>query len=158
GPKSCTLVIATDDPDTPSVSLTVTANTPTPMIDVPPSQGFPATVIQSVGSCTTGEPFPVSNTGTCPLTITDFAITANPGELSFSGMPSFPIILLPGPIAGDGNLNDVFAPSGLDRDVTGQVTVTYVSDPITNATASITRDLCGEGVRTGARVLVTAGG
>src|SRR5206468_3557169 len=37
-------------------------------------------------------------------------------------------------------------------------TVTFVSDPTTGATSSQTRELCGEGVRTGARVLVTQGG
>jgi hypothetical protein len=36
--------------------------------------------------------------------------------------------------------------------------VTYVSDPITGSTTSVSRALCGEGVRTGARVLVRAGG
>jgi hypothetical protein len=41
---------------------------------------------------------------------------------------------------------------------TATVTVTYVSDPTTGATSSETRPLCGEGVRTGARVLVTQGG
>jgi hypothetical protein len=36
--------------------------------------------------------------------------------------------------------------------------VTWVSDPITDTLAQVTRDLCGEGVRTGARVLVTSNG
>jgi hypothetical protein len=158
GPKSCTLVINTDDPITPQISLPVTGNTPAPVIDVPPDQGFPATVIQSVGSCTTGEPFPVSNTGKCPLTITNVAITDDPAEYSLSGLPSFPILLEQGHIAGDGALANVFAPQSLDRDLTGAVTVTYLSDPILHTTSSVTRALCGEGVRTGARVLVTAGG
>ncbi len=158
GPKSCTLQIDTDDPDMPVITRTVTASTPVPMIDVPPDVGFPPTVIQSVGACTTGLPFPVSNTGTCNLRITDFAISDNPGEFSLSGLPSFPIILEPGHIAGDGALDTVFAPDTVARERAGEVTVTYVSDPITNATTSITRALCGEGSRTGARVLVMAGG
>ena len=158
GLKTCTLVITSDDPDTPTVSLTVTGNTPVPMIDVPPDQAFPATVIQSVASCTSGQPFPVSNTGTCPLKITNIAVTNNPAEYSLSGLPSFPILLEQGHIAGEGNLNNVFAPGVLDRDRTGEVTVTYVSDPILGTTMDVPRALCGEAVRTGARVLVTVGG
>lgn len=158
GPKSCTLEIITDDPETPVITKTVTANTPEAMIDVPPDQSFAPTVIQSIGACTTGNPFPVSNTGTCNLTITEFAITTNPAEYSIAGLPSFPIILQPGHIAGEGDLANVFAPGVLDRDREGTVRVTYVSDPIMGTTTSVTRSLCGEGVRTGARVLVTAGG
>jgi hypothetical protein len=36
--------------------------------------------------------------------------------------------------------------------------VTYVSNPISGATTTVMRGLCGEGVRTGARVLVTNAG
>lgn len=158
GQKSCTLVIRSDDPDMPVISKTVTANTPLPMIDVPPDQGFPPTVISSVGACNTGQPFPVSNTGTCNLSITNFAITTNTDEYSLSGLPSFPIILLPGHIAGEGDLQTVFAPDVLARSRVGTLEVTYVSDPITGATTNVLRAMCGEGVRTGARVLVTSGG
>jgi photosystem II stability/assembly factor-like uncharacterized protein len=158
GPKSCTLKIFSDDPDTPVVTLVVTGNSPSPAIDVPPDQAFPPTVIQSVGSCQSAEPFPVSNTGTCDLTITNFLISTNPEEFSLSGLPSFPIILEPGHIAGEGDLDTVFAPDLLDRNRAGIVSVTYVSDPILNVTTTVNRNLCGEGVRTGARILVTAGG
>jgi len=158
GPKSCTLVIQTDDPDTPSISKTVTANTPLPEIDVPPDLGFPPTAIQSVGACTNANPFPVSNVGTCPLRISNFAISAGSPEFALSGLPSFPIILDPGHIAGEGDLDVVFGPAAIDRDRPGTVSVTYISEPITGATAVVNRNLCGEGVRTGARVLVTAGG
>jgi hypothetical protein len=158
GPKSCTLVIRSDDPDTPTIVRTVTANTPAPSIDVPPDLGFPPTVISSVGACVTPEPFPVSSTGACPLTITGFAVSTDPDEYTISGLPSFPIILAPGHQAGEGDLAIDFAPDALGRARTGNVTVTYVTDPITGATAGVTRALCGEGVRTGARVLVTAGG
>jgi hypothetical protein len=158
GPKSCTLVIRTDDPDTPVISKTVTGNTPVPMIDVPPDLGFPPTVLSSVGACSTPEPFPVSNTGTCPLSISGFAITAGAEEYSIAALPSFPIILEPGHEAGEGDLSLDFAPDVLGRARAGTVKVTYVSDSITGATTDVTRALCGEGVRTGARVLVTAGG
>ena len=158
GPKSCVLVIHTDDPDTPDSPVLLTGNTPFPAIDVPPDLGFPPTVLQSVGACTSADPFPVSNLGICPLNITAFGITDNAAEYSLAGLPSFPIILEPGHIAGEGDLAAVFAPQVLDRDRTGTVSVTYISDPITGATTSVNRSLCGEGVRTGARVLVTAGG
>jgi hypothetical protein len=158
GSKSCALVIRSDDPDSGVISKTVTADTPVPSLDVPPDLGFPPTVIQSVGACTTAEPFPVSNTGACPLVITNFAVTTDPVEYSLAALPSFPILLAPGEVVGDGNLSTVFAPQALDRDVLGGLTVTYELDTITHATTSVVRNVCGEGVRTGARVLVTAGG
>jgi hypothetical protein len=162
GPKTCYLAIFTDDPDTPMKKLLVTANTPSPSIDVPPDLGFPPTVIQSVGACNTPEPFPVSNTGQCPLTITNLAITTGATEYSLAGLPSFPIILETGHIAGEGDLAAVFAPTVLGPATTrsdlGTLSVTYESDPVAHTTTTVNRTLCGEGVRTGARVLVEAGG
>jgi hypothetical protein len=161
GPKSCNLKITTDDPDTPMINLTVTGNTPSASIDVPPDMSFPPEVVQSIGACTTEQPFPISNTGSCPLVITNVAIAGpNPdlGDYSMSGLPSFPIILEPGHIVGEGDFDVVFGPTVVDRDRLGNIQVTYVSDAITGATTVVTRDLCGEGVLTGARVLVTAGG
>jgi hypothetical protein len=158
GAKSCTLVVHSDDPDMPTVSLAVTANSPCADIDVPPAFGFPPTGLSSIGACTTTLPFPVSNIGACPLSITGFGITTDPDEYSLTGLPSFPIILEPGHIAGEGDLGVTFAPDVLDRARLGNVRVTWVSDPVSGATTSIDRAVCGEGVRTGARVLVTAGG
>lgn len=159
GPKTCTLVITSDDPNLPSITKQVTADTQASSIDVPPDLGFPATVIQSVGACQSLQPFPISNTGTCNLKITNISIGGVDGnDYSLSGLPSFPIILEPGHVAGEGNLNAVFKPAALDRDRLGSITVTYESDPITHATSNVTRSFCGEGVRTGARVLVRAGG
>jgi extracellular elastinolytic metalloproteinase len=154
GPKVCRLVVVTDDPDTPISGVVITANTPIPSIDVPPDLGFPPTAIQSTGACYSNRPFPVSNKGTCNLSISNIAITDDPAEFSVSAVPSFPIILLPGHVAGEGALEAGFSPAIIDRDRTGVLTVTYVSDPITGATTSVARALCGEGVRTGARVLV----
>jgi hypothetical protein len=157
GPKSCTLKVTSDDPDEPILMIPVSANTPAPMIDVPPDVSFPPEVIQSVGPCEVLAPFPISNTGPCKnLEITEVAIITNQAEYSVVGLPSYPILLEPGHIVGEGNLALRFAPVTLGRDRTGQVRVTWVSDPISGATTSVTRDLCGEGVNTGARVLVTS--
>ncbi len=159
--KECELIIVSDDPDHPvgdPLVVVLTGSTPCPSIDVPPDQAFPATVIQSVDACESLEPFPVSNNGVCNLEITDLSITTNAQEYSLSGLPSFPIILQTGHIAGEGDLNTVFAPDVLDRYRLGEVIVEYVSDPITGATATEVRNLCGESVRTGARVLVTQAG
>lgn len=158
GPKTCDLTITSDDPDTPTVTLTITANTPMPSIDVPFSLSFSPTVLQSVGACSSYEPLPISNTGSCNLTINSIVISDNAFEYSLSGLPSSPIILEPGHIVGEGDLNTVFEPDTLARDRTGEITVNYVSDPITGATTDVQSSLCGEGVMTGARILVTYGG
>jgi photosystem II stability/assembly factor-like uncharacterized protein len=159
GPKSCTLTITSDDPDTPVINLTLTANTPAPSIDVPLDLTFPPTVIQSIGPCHSLSPFPISNTGSCNLTITNITIGGtDAGDYSLAGLPSFPIILEPGHIVGEGVLNVVFSPTAVARERRGTVEVTYESDPITHSTTTVTRLLCGEGVKTGARVLVTAAG
>jgi hypothetical protein len=59
---------------------------------------------------------------------------------------------------GEGDFKTVFAPTVVDRDRIGSLTVTYVSDAINGGTTNVERALCGEGVRTGARVLVTSAG
>jgi photosystem II stability/assembly factor-like uncharacterized protein len=159
GPKSCTLTITSDDPDTPVITLTLTANTPAPSIDVPLDLTFPPTVIQNIGPCHSADPFPISNTGSCNLTITNITIGGtNAGDYSLAGLPSFPIILEPGHIVGEGALRVVFSPTVVARERRGTVEVTYESNPISHSTTTITRMLCGEGVQTGARVLVTAAG
>jgi len=155
GSKSCTLVIRSDDPDNPVISLPVTANTPCYAIDVAADQCFPATVIQSVGACVSTLPFPILNKGTCPVKITGITTT---GPYSLVALPSFPIFLQPGHTVGDGALKIAFAPTDLSRDNLGTISVTYETDPITHNTVTESRILNGEGVRTGARVLVTAGG
>jgi hypothetical protein len=101
----------------------------------------------------------VSNNGLCPLTITDLSITDNDLEYGLDGLPSFPILLQSGHIAGAGDLDLEFFPEEpLERWKTGEVTVDYISDSVTLATTQVTRNLCGEGVLTGARVLVTNNG
>jgi hypothetical protein len=159
GPKTCNLRIITDDPDMPVINITVTANTPCPAIDVPPDLGFPPEVIQSAGACSTPLPFPISNLGNCNLFITNVVIGGlNAGDYSISALPSFPIILEPGHIVGEGDMNIVFAPTAIDRARKATISVTYISDPISGAATTVARLLCGEGVYTGARVLVMHGG
>jgi hypothetical protein len=159
GQKSCTLRIITDDPNALTNIVTVTGNTPCASIDVPPDQCFPPTVIQSVGACSSLKPFPISNTGTCPLKITAITLGgANPGAYLFSGLPSFPIILEQGHIVGEGNFKIGFIPTVLARDTLATISVTYEDDPVSHHTTTVTRTLNGEGVRTGARVLVLGNG
>ncbi len=159
GSQNCNLQIVSDDTNTPVTNLTVTASTPCPQIDVPSDLGFGPEVIQSAGSCTTSLPFPISNKGECNLTITSITITgASAGDFAMSGLPSFPIILQPGHIVGEGDFNVVFAPTAIARSRLANINVTYVSDPVTGATTTVSRALCGEGVLTGARVLVMQGG
>jgi hypothetical protein len=64
----------------------------------------------------------------------------------------------PGHTVGEGDLNAVFGATALARERTADVTVTFVSDPTSGTTSTQTAKLCGEGVHTGARVLVTQGG
>ncbi len=159
GAKSCTLTIVSDDPAHPTVTLPLTADTPAVNIDVPPDQNFPATVVQSVGACNASNPFPVSNNGTCPLTISSVAIGGpDAADYSQSGLPSLPTSIPAGGILGQGNLDNVFKPTRITRAENGTVTVTYEDDPITHHTTPVVRNLCGEGTSRGARVLVTAGG
>lgn len=158
GIKSCNLVVTDNDPTTPSVTIPLMANTPPNVINIPPDLGFPPTVIQSVGACMTPKPFPISNNGICPLKINNVAIGSDLAQFGSSGLPSLPLFLQPGHVLGDGNFNAVFAPVILSRNDDGTLTVSYESDSITHAIANVTRNLCGEGVRTGARVLVTIGG
>ncbi|HXU06248.1 MAG TPA: choice-of-anchor D domain-containing protein [Polyangia bacterium] len=158
GAKSCTLQINSNDPNTPITTIPVTGNTPAPMIDVALDQAFPPTVVQTSGMCTTSEPFPIANKGTCGLTINNVAITVDSAEYSLFDLPSLPLRVQSGQTLAEGDLKTVFGPQVIDRNRVGQLTVTYVSDPITGATTNVTRALCGEAVMTGARVLATAGG
>jgi len=159
GPQTATLTIASNDPLTPSVSVQATAQGGAGSLGLSPDLRFPPTVIQSVGTCQSSKPLMVSNTGTCNLTITNITLGGtNASDFSLSGLPAFPIILEPGHVAGSGALSAVFAPTAVARERTANVTVTFVSNPTTGATSTQTRQFCGEGVRTGARVLVTQGG
>ena len=159
GPQAATLTIASDDPLNPSIAVQATGQGAAGSLGLSANQLFEPTVIHSLGPCHSFKPFVVSNTGTCDLTITNIAIGGvSASDYSLSGLPAFPIILQPGHIAGSGDLNVVFEPTAAARERTANIAVTFVSDPVTGATSVQTRELCGEGVRTGARVLVTQGG
>ena len=94
-------------PHEPAVYIPLTATTPAPLLTVTPNQAFPATVIQSVGACQSALPFPVTNTGTCPVTVQSITIGGTNGaNYSLSGAPGVPITLNPGEQVGDGALDD----------------------------------------------------
>ena len=155
---SCDLRITSNDVDEGVINLALSGSTPAPDIDVAGNLHFPATVVQSDDSCNSPRAFPVQNNGTCPLSITNIGITMNAQEYSLDALPSFPINLDHGELAGDGDLRVVFAPEVLDYQSKGQITVTYEDDPITHHTTDVMRNLCGEATHTGARVLVTHNG
>jgi hypothetical protein len=162
GTHTCTLTITSDDPDENPIEIGIRGTTPSSVIDIPGDLYFSPEVVQTVDACSTLKPYPISNNGLCPLTITDVSISPaseNSGDYGLDGLPSFPIILQTGHIAGEGDLDVVFAPNEpLDRDKLGILSVTYVSDSISGTTTTVESNLCGEATLTGARVLVTQGG
>lgn len=159
GPQTATLTISSDDPAHPSTNVPATGESAGGLLGLSPNVRFSPTVIHSLGPCESEKPFVISNTGTCNLTITNITIGgSNPGDYSLSGLPAFPITLQPGHIVGAGDLEIVFTPAVLARERTANINVTFISNPTTGTTSVQTRELCGEGVHTGARVLVTQGG
>ncbi len=159
GVQTTTLTITSNDPSSPTLTVQATAKVGVGSLGIDPDVLFPPTVIQGVGSCHSTRPLVVSNTGTCPLTISNIALRGpNASDFSLSGLPALPITIEPGHQVGSGDLTTVFAPSDVARERTAQATVTFVSDPVSGTTSTQTAALCGEGVRTGARVLVTQGG
>ena len=157
GVHSCTLTIDSNDPDEPSVSIDVTGETPLSSIASLADLAFTPTVIQSVGPGEASQPLTIVNNGQCPVTITDVVLDQGV-DYSLSGLPALPVTLAPGEQLGDGALEAVFRPNPLQREVMDTLTVTYIQDPSSGATALETAKLCGEGVRTGARILVTKDG
>jgi hypothetical protein len=157
--QTSTLTIPTDDPSIPTVTVQTSAQARAGSLGLDPDVFFSPTVLRTVGTCHSPKPLVVSNTGTCHLTIINIAIGGtNAGDFSLAGLPAFPLTLESGHTLGDGDLKAVFSPTVVARERTADVTVTFVSDPTTGATSSLTSKVCGEGVRTGARVLVTQGG
>jgi len=159
GAHSCRLKLSSNDADEPAVYIPLAGNTPAPLVSVTGDLAFPATVIQSVGACQSALPFPVANTGACPAIVQSITIGGvDASNYSLTGAPGLPITLSPGEQVGDGALKAVFKPTVVDRDRLGSIAVTWLSDPIANTSTIVTRQLCGEGTLTGARVLVRVAG
>jgi hypothetical protein len=158
GPVTCNLRVQSNDPDTPSIDTPVSATLPPTIISATPNTGlvFLPEVIQSTGACSQTKPFSFTNQGKCPVRVE--SATAAGADYSFTGLPALPLNLQKGQSLGENNLLLKFAPLAMDRDVLGTVTVNYVSNAATGAVAALSRTACGEGVRTGARILVRAGG
>jgi hypothetical protein len=101
----------------------------------------------------------VTNTGICPLTVT--GVTLGPPDAVDYGLHDLPSqrnVLPPGGSLSQGGFGIRFQPVELNRNVDSSVDVTYISDPILNTKTTVDKNLCGEGVFVGARVLVTLGG
>jgi hypothetical protein len=158
GAKQCTLRITSDDPDTPVVTRTVTGTLPAPQLSVPASISYLPEVIQSVGACTTPKAWPVANTGACPVEVTAATVSTLASDYSLTGLPTTPISVKPGQQLGQGDLRSSFGPTVLARQRAGVLSVTWKTDPILGTTTTSNTAVCGEGVRTGARVLVTING
>lgn len=160
GTHTCNLVVTTgNDPDEPQISIPLVASTPAPQLTLGPDLAFPPTVIQSVGACQSSLPVLITNTGQCPATVNSITIGGvNAAEYSLAGAPGLPVTISPGEQVGEGDLLAVFRPQELDRDRIGSLSVNWLANPIALTTATLTSQMCGEGVRTGARVLVRVGG
>ncbi len=157
GTKSCTLKFTTNDPDSPVITRTVTATLPATILSATPDSGlaFLPEVVQSTGACSSFKPLTITNQGKCPVTINGVTIGGPEAvDYSVTALPQLPLNLQPGQTLGEGNPTLRFGPFGLDRDRQGTVSVGYVTDAAAGTTGSLLRNACGEGVRTGARVLV----
>ena len=159
GVRTTTLTITSNDPSFPTLTVQASATVGVGSLGLDPDLDFRPTVIHSIGNCHSVRPLVISNKGTCGLTISNIALSGpNASDFSLSGLPALPITIEPGHQVGSGDLDLVFAPADVARERTAVATVTFVSDPATGTTSTQNTNLCGEGVRTGARVLVTQGG
>jgi hypothetical protein len=159
GTHTTTITILSNDPSTPTLLIPVTAQVGAGRIGTPASVLFDPTVIHVLGNCHSSRPLVVANTGTCSVEVTGLAISGtNASDYAFSGLPSLPLAIEPGHEVGSGDLKLVFTPAAVARERTAQATVTFIPNPSTGVPSTQTVALCGEGVRTGARVLVTQAG
>ncbi len=158
GTKTCNLIVSSSDPATPLDVVPLTGTTPIPSISISPALAFPPTV-EGNGKCAVTDLFPVTNTGICPLTVTGVTLgPANPEDYGLHDLPNQRNVLAPGASLSEGGFGIRFQPVELNRNVDSSVDVTYISDPILKTKTTVDRNLCGEGVYVGARVLVTLGG
>jgi hypothetical protein len=158
GAKTCNLIVTSSDPATPTVTVPLTGTMPIPKISISPALAFPPTV-EGNGKCAVSQPFPVSNAGICPLTVTGVTLgPPNAEDYGLIDLPSQRNVLAPGGSLSGGGFGIRFQPVELNRNVDSSVDVTYISDPILNTKTTIDKNLCGEGVYVGARVIVTLAG
>jgi photosystem II stability/assembly factor-like uncharacterized protein len=161
GSKSCNLVINTDDPANPTVTVALSGDTPPVNISVP-SAGltFPPTVIQNSGNCQTTLGAPITNAGKCGLQVNSVGLSGpSAGQYGVTGLSALPVTVPAGGQLGSGDMEAIFKPNlPLARTDTANLDVTYVSDPITSATTLVSVPMCGEATYRGIRVLVTQGG
>jgi hypothetical protein len=156
-PTDCSLVVDTDDPNNPMITLPITASVGEANIVIDPAAldglyAFPATVTEPGDlGCYSERPLVIRNNGTCPLDITAINATA---PFSVVAPTQYPVTIPPGeetldvtvrfdPTTGGGSIT---APD----ETTGTLTV-ISNDPDGPETAG----MCGEAVvQSGVRVLM----
>ncbi len=158
GTHTCTLRITSDDPDEAVVDREVTATTPAAVIDVHPVDIFPATVVRSVAYCVEKQPLLITNLGPCPVLIKSVTLTGlapDPTAFEIKGLPDLPLWLLTGESLGGNGLEIWFRPSVVAYGIRANIAVTFVdNDPTLGSETTITTTVCGDGVLTGARLLL----
>jgi hypothetical protein len=156
GVHDCRVHLITNAPDSGDIFVDLHGETPLGSLSALSDLTFDPTVIQEIGPGIDRQALAVANNSSCPVKVTD--ISDDSEDFEAIGSPTLPVELQPGEQVGDGALEMTFEPLTLAREITGVVTVTYEQDPITGDTDTVSADMCGEGVYTGARVLVTRGG
>ncbi|MBL8859758.1 MAG: S8 family serine peptidase [Planctomycetes bacterium] len=163
GPHTCTMRITSNDPDENPLDVVWTATTPPVSLDVQDVAAFDPTVLVSIdAACEMSKPLNITNTGACPIYIKDVSITppgAHFSDFVLVNRPAVPIMLNPGESLGDGILAVHFRPNQVERAIVGTLKVRYQSDnPAIGNDTTIMRTFCGEGVKTGARVVIRHNG
>lgn len=163
GPHTCTFRIWSNDPNESPLTVVYTGTTPGVSLDVQDVAAFDPTVLVSIDDdCETWQPLNITNNGACPIYIKDVMITppgAHFGNFVLANRPALPITLNPGEALGDGILAVHFRPGQVERAIVGTLKVVYQSDtPMLGDDTMITRTFCGEGVKTGARLVLKRNG
>jgi len=162
GDHLCTMVIVSNDPDGSPLNLNWIGSTPDSSLDVQDVPAFDPTVLVTIGDCERREPLNITNNGTCPIYIKDVMITppgAHYGDFVLLNRPAVPITLNPGEALGDGLLQVAFQPHQVERHIIGTLKVKYQSNlPAIGDDTEIVRTFCGEGVKTGGRLVVKRNG
>ncbi|MBS1707572.1 MAG: choice-of-anchor D domain-containing protein, partial [Armatimonadetes bacterium] len=145
GQGTGSLVLNTNDPCNPTITIPLTAKVLYPRISVDPTDlEFPPTV---VAGCSTIKSVTVANIGTAPLNFRAAVAGAYYSTGDYGGNADGNKTLAPGQSC---QVPVNFAPTAVVRCAKGTLTFNS-NDPIEPAKAV---GLCGEGVQTGVRVLV----